>query len=83
MLNKDKYILPSNGMLGYPKYVTIRAMTGRELSMVYSTLNEAVINEVITKLPCISRAIYIRYYAEVRITPIVLNSFFTLSKRGS
>jgi uncharacterized C2H2 Zn-finger protein len=50
MLNKDKYILPSNGMLGYPKYVTIRAMTGRELSMVYSTLNEAVINEVITNV---------------------------------
>lgn len=34
-------------------------------------------------LPCISRAIYLRSYAELRITPIVLNSFFTLSKRGS
>ncbi|MHC8985544.1 Ig-like domain-containing protein [Escherichia coli] len=34
-------------------------------------------------LPCICRAIYLSSYAEVRITPIVLNSFFTLSKRGS
>lgn len=47
MLNKDKYILPSNGFLGYPREVTIRAMNGRELSMAYSILNETTIDEII------------------------------------
>lgn len=50
MLNKDKYVLPSNGFLNYPREVTIRAMTGRELSMAYSVLNEAVIDEIIANV---------------------------------
>lgn len=47
MLNKDKYILPSNGFLDYPREVVIRAMTGRELSMAYSILNETSIDEIV------------------------------------
>lgn len=47
MQNIDKEVLPSNGLLDAPKEVGIRAMTGREISTIYSSLNEESINQVI------------------------------------
>jgi len=47
MLNINKYKLPSNGLLGYQDEVSIRSMTGRELSTAYSSLSDASIEEII------------------------------------
>lgn len=47
MQNIEKVVLPSNGLLDAPQEVTIRAMVGREISTIYSSLNGESVNEVI------------------------------------
>lgn len=49
-MNIQKYTLPSNGMLGYKKDITIRAMKGRELATAYSSLSEASLDAIITAI---------------------------------
>jgi hypothetical protein len=48
MQNVDKVKLPSNGLLGAPEEVGIRSMTGREISTIFSSLNEESLNRVIS-----------------------------------
>lgn len=47
MINVQKYILPSNGFLGYEKEVTIRSMKGKEISTAYSSLTDASLDKII------------------------------------
>ena len=46
----DKLKLPSNGLLGVPKEINVKALTGRELNMIYSSLSDASVNEVIKRI---------------------------------
>lgn len=47
-MNVQKYVLPSNGLLGYRKDVNIRAMQGREIATAYTSLSEASMEAIIT-----------------------------------
>ncbi|MCK9517371.1 MAG: hypothetical protein M0Q87_15210 [Ottowia sp.] len=46
----DTLRLPSNGMLGVPQEIEVKALTGKELNMVYSSLSDASINEIIRRI---------------------------------
>lgn len=46
----EKFKLPSNGLLGAPAEVKIKAMRGRELNMVYSSLSDASIDKIIERV---------------------------------
>lgn len=46
----DTLRLPSNGLLGVPAEVKVKAMTGLELNMVYSSLSDASINKIIERV---------------------------------
>ena len=47
MDNIDRVKLPSNGLLGTPAEVVIRGMKGKEISTLYSSLNEPAIEAII------------------------------------
>jgi hypothetical protein len=48
MNNIEKIVLPTNGLLdGVPREVTVRGMKGREISTLFSSLNETAIDAVI------------------------------------
>lgn len=46
-MNVEKTILPTNGLVGYEREVTISAMKGRHLSAMLSSLDEGSIDSVI------------------------------------
>lgn len=47
MNNIEKVILPSNGLLGVEREVTIRGMKGIEISTLFSSLTDAAIDNII------------------------------------
>ncbi len=47
MINVEKVLLPSRGLLGTLEEVTVRAMKGMEISTIYSSLNPESIDQVL------------------------------------
>lgn len=46
----EKLRLPSNGILGVPEMVSVKSLTGKELGILYTSLSDAAIDEVIKNI---------------------------------